>query len=950
MLQRKYEERIDGKKYAEDLLVEIINSESNSTNALILYGQAGIGKSSLSKSLYKKITQYYSSITVVNGREILNNCAISNPINATLFKLRRDLLKKNDELSSFDIAILLYEAFANASEDILSEAIVQKIQILQIIKIVKKGLYEFPLLSEAIKNLNNYLSQRKYEPLLLGDKIFGCLNWFFIQQTAEIRQWWRLKGSQNLQELKNCKNLKEIQELLPLFLARDLQLHFQKTRQKAVVFIDDYESLPGAGGKCNWLKDLIQLNPSILWVIFAENPLDLTSNIQNIPIQNLADAESQAIIKKFGIENGEISQLIIQASEGIPLYLHLGVETYLTLTKQKVPQIKDFASNLQDILPKLNAAWDWYEQKIWQILSNCRSWDEVLFAKIMSKFEISSCDWICDCWKKLFRKIAKSPFVELNPQGLRLHPVVEEYLYKNQPDNLQQSVNSWLFEYYQAKYQRLPSLELRLTQFNLSAFLKLLEYGLKSQQQQKITDWFLQQITLFSQAGRHELTVFALQFLLKYQQNALTFSLLGKSLLALGDYQQAVIALETAEKLWEAQNLQEVASRLHLQLAACYLKLQRISDAESAAKKSLSISTNYLSNNSIEIAEALNIQAEIAVIKGCYSEALELSQKALQIFESHQNVQIQLAQTKFTIAWLNADSKKYDIAQKLFKQTLEDINSATHPLTIYCHGMLGNIYENMGYFKYQEAYEEYKLALETAEINLGLTHPQTLQLNTAIINFSRIRGEYDTVDFLKQRRHANMEITNFEETPDAAHRLNKIGSLLYRQGNFVCSEQLLQQALQINCKLLSEQHPQTAETFHNLGLIYKTQKRYYTSEVYFKQALQIRRQIFGELHPTTANSLNSLAALYCCMGKYQKAKPLLEQALEICQKNFGEIHPHTATTLNNLAQMYQCLELSEKAEPIFQQALDICREALGEEHSYTKTVESNLNRLREDEG
>ena len=60
--------------------------------------------------------------------------------------------------------------------------------------------------------------------------------------------------------------------------------------------------------------------------------------------------------------------------------------------------------------------------------------------------------------------------------------------------------------------------------------------------------------------------------------------------------------------------------------------------------------------------------------------------------------------------------------------------------------MLGNIYQNIGYFTYQQAYEEYQLALETAEINRCLTQPQTLKLNTAIINFSRIRGEYDRVE------------------------------------------------------------------------------------------------------------------------------------------------------------------------------------------------------------
>ncbi|MCJ8282567.1 MAG: hypothetical protein MJK14_22765 [Rivularia sp. ALOHA_DT_140] len=302
------------------------------------------------------------------------------------------------------------------------------------------------------------------------------MNWFFIQQTTEIREWWKLRGSQDLQELKDCDNLQDIRELLPLFFARDLQQDLQITGGKAVVIIDNYESLVDAEGECNWLKKIIQINPSILWVIFAEKPVNLTNKSQNIAIPNLTDAESQVILQKSGIENSEISQLIIQASEGIPLYLYLGLETYLTIAKHKSPQKNDFANDIEEIIPKLYAAWNWYERRIWQILSNCCSWDEVLFAKLMSDCLIVNCDWICDCWGKLFHKVVKSRFVESNAQGFRLNPIIREYLYKNQPDNLQQSVNTWLFEYYKAQYQQ--------SQLQLSVFVKLLEHGLKSQQQQ----------------------------------------------------------------------------------------------------------------------------------------------------------------------------------------------------------------------------------------------------------------------------------------------------------------------------------------------------------------------------------------------------------------------------------------------------------------------------------
>ncbi len=920
MLKGRYEE-ISNREYVEQLLFRLVSDESNSADAVVFYGRLGIGKSTLCKALYNQVTESGLYSTIINGTEILNNYVISSSANAALFELGKCLLKNNSDISSFEIIYLLYQALTNSS-------IAQENQILPIIEVVKKGLYQFPLL-EYTKIFGSNSNKREFESVLLGDKIFSCLNWFFIQQTETIRQWWKLRGSQYLQELKDCANLQEILELLPILLARDLQLHFSESRKKAVIFIDNYEYLTDAGNKCNWLKDLINLvKPSsgILWVVFAEKPVDLTNHTQNIPLQSLTDSQCKAIVQKSGINNLEISQLIIQASGGIPLYLHLGIETYLSLVKQKTPHIEDFGDNISEIVPQLNAAWDWYEQRIWQILSNCDSWDEVLFAKLMSQFEIANCNWICDCWGKLFHKVVKSPFVESNSQGFCLHPIVGKYLYHNQPENLLQSVNCWLYEYYQSD----TSGELRLTQLQLT-LVKLLEHGLNQQQQ----------------VGKHQFSAVMLQSLLKYQQNALLFALLGKSLSALGDYEQAIIALETALSLWDADIEKNLVATVELHLAICYLKVLRNADADRAAKNAFHIRTTQLDRNSIEIAEVLNIQVEIAVLKKNYSEALKLSQQALQILESHQNVELQLAQTKFTTAWLNAIAKNLDTASKQFKQTLDILHLAdrNHPLGFFCHEMLGNIYQKMGYFRYQQADEEYKLALETAEISLGLTHPQTLQLITGIINFSRIRGEYDTVDILTQRRHANMEISNFEETPAAADRLNKMGCLLYQQGNFACSENLLQQALKINCKILSEQHPQTAESFHNLGLIYKSQKRYDIAQGCFEQALQIRSQMLGEEHPTTANSLNSLAALYCCMGKYSQAEPLLQQALKICQNKFGEMHPHTATTLNNLAQMYLCQGIKAKAEPIFQQALDICIAVLGKEHSHTKTVQSNLNRL-----
>ena len=88
----------------------------------------------------------------------------------------------------------------------------------------------------------------------------------------------------------------------------------------------------------------------------------------------------------------------------------------------------------------------------------------------------------------------------------------------------------------------------------------------------------------------------------------------------------------------------------------------------------------------------MKLQTEIAVIEEKFSEALKLSQKVLQIFESHHNISnLQLTQKKFIIAWLNAVNKNLHTAEKLFKETLNNLDTQNHSLTIYCHGMLADI-------------------------------------------------------------------------------------------------------------------------------------------------------------------------------------------------------------------------------------------------------------------
>ena len=70
------------------------------------------------------------------------------------------------------------------------------------------------------------------------------------------------------------------------------------------------------------------------------------------------------------------------------------------------------------------------------------------------------------------------------------------------------------------------------------------------------------------------------------------------------------------------------------------------------------------------------------------------------------------------------------------------------------------------------------------------------------------------------------------------------------QGRYEDAEPLYIQALQMNQKLLGQEHPSVATSINNLALLYKNQGRYAGSRTRSCiQALQMRQKLLGQEHP-----------------------------------------------------------------------------------------------------
>ena len=189
-----------------------------------------------------------------------------------------------------------------------------------------------------------------------------------------------------------------------------------------------------------------------------------------------------------------------------------------------------------------------------------------------------------------------------------------------------------------------------------------------------------------------------------------------------------------------------------------------------------------------------------------------------------------------------------------------------------------------------------------------------------------------------------------EEHPDYGTTINNLALLYESMGDYARAEPLLIQCKKIRQKVLGEEHPDYATSLNNLALLYDSMGDYARAEPLLIQCKKIRQKVLGEEHPDYATSLNNLALLYESMGDYERAEQLYIQCIEIEKKVLGEEHPGYGTTINNLALLYETMGDYERAEPLLIQCKKIRQKVLGEEHPDYATSLNNLALLYDSMG
>jgi serine/threonine protein kinase/Tfp pilus assembly protein PilF len=174
-----------------------------------------------------------------------------------------------------------------------------------------------------------------------------------------------------------------------------------------------------------------------------------------------------------------------------------------------------------------------------------------------------------------------------------------------------------------------------------------------------------------------------------------------------------------------------------------------------------------------------------------------------------------------------------------------------------------------------------------------------------------------------------------EDHPDTLSTMSNLAALYISNGKLPQGEPLAVHAVAARRRVLGEEHPDTLVSMLTLADLYRMQNRNAQAEPILLSLVQVQRRVKGEAHPDTIESRHVLAIVYRLQGKYTEAEPLLRQVLEARRRVQGDDHPDTLRAMSDMVSLYGSMGRYPQAESLAFELLQNDRRVLGPEHSNT---------------
>ena len=154
--------------------------------------------------------------------------------------------------------------------------------------------------------------------------------------------------------------------------------------------------------------------------------------------------------------------------------------------------------------------------------------------------------------------------------------------------------------------------------------------------------------------------------------------------------------------------------------------------------------------------------------------------------------------------------------------------------------------------------------------------------------------------------------------------LDRLGSLLKREGKLVDAQHVLERALALREQLYGKDHPAVASALNNLGNVYRAQAKFDDAKRYYDRALAIRIAAFGPIHEEVATSYLNLGVFFSDRGDEATALSYFQKALAIFEQVRGSDSDDVASASLNVGASEIALGRLAEGRAQLERAVAIC--------------------------
>ncbi|MDP2897088.1 MAG: protein kinase [bacterium] len=182
-----------------------------------------------------------------------------------------------------------------------------------------------------------------------------------------------------------------------------------------------------------------------------------------------------------------------------------------------------------------------------------------------------------------------------------------------------------------------------------------------------------------------------------------------------------------------------------------------------------------------------------------------------------------------------------------------------------------------------------------------------------------------------------------EEHPDSIESMAWTWLTVVRLGKAVEHEAIVRRLLNARRRVLGESHPYTLLAMKNLAVTLDAKRDFDGAAEIAGRIVEIRRKAYGEEDGDTILCMGLYASSLDAAGRLREAEACQRKGLELRRHVHGDEHPDTLWAMNSLAYVLRKVGKLDEAETINREIYKIRGETQGENHPETVWAKGNVD-------